>query len=136
METHVFYLDEGSILREYVFEDNLPTGFSGSLSAQNITPAHDTRLASYWPFVTYQNANNTFSEAHYNCTKDTQSCWKPSNLKIAGPGSSAPLAMAPMGRDVTGMWLFYQREDEMLVNSAWQNDTNIWSASTYFLSIL
>lgn len=129
METHVFYLDETSQLREHVFRDDDLTGFSGPLSAQNITPASDTRLAAYWPSVTYQNADLTFSEARFNCTRTSTNCWDTTNLKIAGPGPSAAIGLIPMGTNHFGMWMFYQREDADLVNSAWNNASTAWGRS-------
>ena len=134
METHVFYLDEDSILREHVFRDDDDVGFSGSLSAQNITPANDTQLASYWPFVAYQNPDKTFSEAQYNCTNNPTNCWSSENLQIAGPGPSAPLAMVPAGRNMNGTLLYYQREDGELDNTIWRKNTNAWTSSTSTLS--
>jgi hypothetical protein len=130
METHLFYLDEDSILREHVFRDDDETGFSGSLSAQNITPAPDTQLASYWPLLAYQNSDKTFSEMQYNCTKTAINCWNSENLKIAGDGPSAALAMVPTERNMNGTFLFYQREDGELVHSKWENETNAWGSCT------
>jgi len=136
METHLFYLDEESILREHVFRDSDDTGFSGSLGAHNITPAGDTQLASYWPFLAYQNSDKTFSEARYNCTTSGINCWNSENLKVAGPGPSTALAMVPTGRNMNGTFLLYQREDGDLVNSQWENSTNTWSSSTSPFSVL
>ncbi|KAF2681745.1 hypothetical protein K458DRAFT_391695 [Lentithecium fluviatile CBS 122367] len=112
------------------------TGFSGSPSAQNITPAHDTRLASYWPSVTYQNADNTFSEVQYNCTNSAINCWNSNNLKRAGPGPSATLAMGSSRRNLNGILLSYHHEGGELVNSSWSNNTNMWSSKELSHSIL
>jgi hypothetical protein len=129
METHLFYLDEDSILREHVFRDNDDIGFNGSLNARNLTPAPDTRLASYWPFVAYQNSDNTFSSVRFNCTTSGINCWSDENLQVASSGPSSPLGMVPTGRNMNGVFLYYQREDGELVHSIWENDTDTWSSS-------
>lgn len=138
MEAHVFYLDENAKLQEYIFEDNDKTGYNGSLNDQNIVPANNTRLASYWPSLVYQNPDDTISEMRYDCPIGASSCWKSKNLDIKGPGPSAPLAEVPRGRWGTESHLYYQRQDGELVNLVFRNDTEQWTTgkSTLYLHLL
>lgn len=128
METRVFYLDENSILQEFVFEDDDETGKGGTLNAQNIKPSPDTRLAAYWPSITFQNSDNSISELRYNCTTGAKDCWNNQNLGISGPGPTAPLALVPMGRSMTGIMLYYENENHELVNSGWDNGSGQWTS--------
>lgn len=126
METHIYYQDEQSKLQQFVFLENDEIGHNGDLGKQNITPAQNTRLASYWPSVIYQNEDNTLSEVHYNCSIGLNKCWYTENLDLKAYGPSAALAEGPLGTNFSGKYLFYQREDEVLVERGWKNDTRTW----------
>lgn len=129
METHIFYLDEQSNLKEFIFEGTEDVGRPGSLNSQNITPAAGTKLASYWPSLVFQNSGNTISEVRYNCTTRPQTCWILEDLQIPRAAPSAALAEVPMGRNLEGIFLYYQRADKDLVNLAWGNETGEWKQS-------
>ena len=133
MSTRIYYLDESSTLQEFIFVDDKTTGHPGTLGEANITTAPDSRLAAYWPSVVYQNSDNTISEAKFNCSKskDNDNCWNLENLNIKAYGPSAGLAEIPMGRASAGMYLYYQRDDEELVNSAYQRKTDEWEPCKY-----
>ncbi|ORY15318.1 hypothetical protein BCR34DRAFT_183877 [Clohesyomyces aquaticus] len=132
MEIHVYYLDDKSTLQEFIFKDDSKTGKSGTLNSQNIKPASDTRLAAYWPLIVYQSPENTISETRYNCSTGTTDCWNNVKLDITAHGSSNSLAVVPMGRRVFGLFLYYQRQDEELVNYVWQDATGVWLGEREF----
>ncbi|KAF2734500.1 hypothetical protein EJ04DRAFT_576892 [Polyplosphaeria fusca] len=131
MEVHVFYLDENSTLQEFIFKNGDPAGRTGPLNSHNIRAASDSQLASYWPSVAFQNSDNSISEVRYNCSTATTDCWTRRDLGINGSGPSTSLAEVPMHTDLKGLFLYYQREDEELVNYQWSRATDDWSVQQF-----
>jgi hypothetical protein len=131
METHVFYLDSHATIQEYIFHSDNDTGRSGPLNSLNARADTNTRLASYWPSLVYQNSDNSISELRYNCTVNETNCWHNQNLVISGPRPGAAVAEVPQRRNMSGLVLFYQREDENVVGYKWSDVTGQWSVGAY-----
>ncbi|KAF2190090.1 hypothetical protein K469DRAFT_699688 [Zopfia rhizophila CBS 207.26] len=135
MEAHVYYLDDSSTLQEIIFKNSDKAGKAGILNDLNIKAASDTRLGAYWPSLAYQNPDNSISEIRYNCTTSAQDCCNNRKLDISDQGPSASLAQVPMGRNLSGIFLYYQKKDHNLVNYAWNGDSDQWNLGDFSQSI-
>ncbi|KAF2111576.1 hypothetical protein BDV96DRAFT_690461 [Lophiotrema nucula] len=131
METHVFYLDDNGILQEFIFKKADRAGRSGTLNNQNIKVGLASKLASYWPSISYQSEDNHFGEIRFDCSTSAKDCWNNNRLNISGP-VSASLAEVPMRTNLFGLFIYYQRDDEELVNYAWSNRTKEWTGTQQF----
>lgn len=128
IETRVFYLDDQNHINELIFDSANPLGKSGTLSERSITAASISRLAAYWPSLTYQHAaNGAIWEVRYNCSTGTVDCWNNKPLNISGLDAGFGVAEVPYGRNLSGIFLFYQRDDNQLINYAWSSEANNWT---------
>ena len=125
------YLDYLNRINELNFDSANLRGKSGTLSKRSITAASISRLAAYWPSLTYQNAaNGAIWEVRYNCSTGTADCWNNKPLNIGGLDARFGLAEVPYGRNLSGIFLFYQRDDNQLINYAWSSEANNWTIRT------
>ena len=73
------------MINESIFNSANLLGKSGTLSERSITVAFISRLAAYWPPLTYQHAaNGAIWEVRYNCSTGTADCWDNKPLNIGG----------------------------------------------------
>lgn len=131
MEIHLFYLTEDSTLQELVFNENDISAAEGSLNSQGIKPANNSHLGAYWPSLTYQTSDGYVSELRYNCTTDAKDCWNHKTFTTKVGGSNIPLAMAPMGRNFTGNFIYYENEAHELKRDVWKNSTGEWKTEAW-----
>lgn len=136
METHLFYLNEDSILQEVMLTGNESSATEGSLNSQNIKPANHSELGAYWPSLSYQTSDGYISELRYNCTVNAQDCWSHQTFSTRFGESKVPIAVAPMGRNLNGTFIYYENKDDELKRAAWTNSTGVWTIEKWSQPIL
>jgi hypothetical protein len=103
-------------LNEWSWDSNeTTTGHSGSLSPYTIATGSDSHLASYWPFILYQDAGLNIHEIVYDCSYPA--CWSNRTLNVTGYDGTN-IGFIPESQNMATMNLIVQRDDQGLMSLA------------------
>ncbi|KAK4066247.1 uncharacterized protein Triagg1_8079 [Trichoderma aggressivum f. europaeum] len=111
----IFYQGKQDYINEWIIrEQKVPvvttTDTTGTINPKAYKAGPNTRIASYWPSVIFQNEVNQLEEAYFT----TQSVWNHQLLNLSSTNHSA-LAEVPYWGGRTGSANFiYQRDDQRL----------------------
>ncbi|OCK74086.1 hypothetical protein K432DRAFT_364028 [Lepidopterella palustris CBS 459.81] len=133
-QVELFFLDSENRLNEWSWDITDSTlGTSGSLTPYTIPTGSDSRLASYWPFIIYQDAGLGLHEVVYDCR--FPGCWFNRTLNQTGY-DGADIVIVPAQQNLREMNIIYQRGDQKLM-SLDRNSTNgnLSTASTFSIDL-
>ncbi|OTA08629.1 hypothetical protein A9Z42_0003280 [Trichoderma parareesei] len=120
MQVEIFYLNDQDEIQEWVFREQQDVtsssaqthNGSGIISSKGWKAGTNSRLASYWPSVIYQDSDNLMQEAY--CANLT---WNQEKVGLKCHEGSA-FAEIPYGVDTAGSGgerIIYQRDDQKLL---------------------
>ncbi|KAF2014731.1 hypothetical protein BU24DRAFT_423639 [Aaosphaeria arxii CBS 175.79] len=110
-QTSVVYLNDNNYLLEWIFPDSGPVeGQPGPLTEQKYMAHEASKLAYYWPTLSYQGLSGEIRQAYYECHRKNE-CWHDRVLDTNEAKNGTQLAMSPMQNELTVAGLFYQEKD-------------------------
>ncbi|KAH0490997.1 hypothetical protein TgHK011_002443 [Trichoderma gracile] len=120
MQVEIFYLNDQDEIQEWVFREQEGVSSSsaqthhgsGVMSSKGWKVGADSRLASYWPSVIYQDGDNLMQEAY--CANLTWNQEKVS-LKCHEGSAFAEIPYSVNAAGSGGERIVYQRDDEKLL---------------------
>ncbi|KAF2489917.1 hypothetical protein BU16DRAFT_471572 [Lophium mytilinum] len=117
-------------LNEWSWDPSASTlGNSGTLTPYAIPTGSDSHLASYWPFILYQDAGMGVHEVVYDCR--FPNCWFNRTLNETAY-DGADFAIVPALQNLAEMNILYQEGDQKLMSMGRNSTTGDLTAASAF----
>ncbi|EHK18003.1 uncharacterized protein TRIVIDRAFT_226121 [Trichoderma virens Gv29-8] len=127
-QVEIFYLNDANEIQEFYFrEQDSPSpsaqtfNGSGIMSSKGWKAAGDSKIATYWPSVIFQDGSGQMQEAYYANLTWAQTAV---GLKCQNNSAFAEVPYSVIAGRFGGERLIYQRDDQKLLVEERNNSTN------------